>query len=193
MLHQCSGIKAPHVSIRILHNSISTSLRKLPTFSTSVVIIHFKMQLFSYLALALAVRDVHALLRFSCSGLVTERLDPLVNPGVKGSPHLHQVSSSKVDFNFAFCNKHLDYWWQCIQCVHGPKSRHLHNSNLHNMHLQRRLLKLLDRYSSLLSPSPHSRPISQIIKPYSTSAPETEHSNASPKLETKTSKPQTAA
>ncbi|KAI3324368.1 hypothetical protein HD806DRAFT_522161 [Xylariaceae sp. AK1471] len=32
-----------------------------------------------------------ALLQFSCSQLVTERLDPLVNPGVVGSPHLHQI------------------------------------------------------------------------------------------------------
>ncbi|KAI2617885.1 hypothetical protein GGR54DRAFT_202254 [Hypoxylon sp. NC1633] len=32
-----------------------------------------------------------ALLRFSCSQLVVERLDPLVNPGVVGSPHLHQI------------------------------------------------------------------------------------------------------
>ncbi|CAG8983424.1 hypothetical protein HYALB_00000592 [Hymenoscyphus albidus] len=49
------------------------------------------MQLLSFLALGLGASDVCALLRFSCSGLVTERLDPLVNPGVKGLPHLHQI------------------------------------------------------------------------------------------------------
>ncbi|PVH82274.1 hypothetical protein DL98DRAFT_620270 [Cadophora sp. DSE1049] len=32
-----------------------------------------------------------ASLRFSCSQLVHERLDPLVNPGVAQSPHLHQI------------------------------------------------------------------------------------------------------
>ncbi len=31
------------------------------------------------------------MLRFACSQLVVERLDPLVNPGVIGSPHTHQV------------------------------------------------------------------------------------------------------
>jgi len=31
------------------------------------------------------------MLRFACSQLVVERLDPLVNPGVIGSPHVHQV------------------------------------------------------------------------------------------------------
>jgi len=41
--------------------------------------------------LALLVPDALALLRFSCSQLVVERLDPLVNPGVTASPHLHQV------------------------------------------------------------------------------------------------------
>ncbi|TVY18698.1 hypothetical protein LARI1_G006115, partial [Lachnellula arida] len=33
-----------------------------------------------------------AMLRFSCSELVVERLDPVVFPGVAPSPHLHQVS-----------------------------------------------------------------------------------------------------
>ena len=32
-----------------------------------------------------------AMLRFSCSKLVIERLDPLVNPGVVGTPHNHQI------------------------------------------------------------------------------------------------------
>ncbi|KAK3388003.1 hypothetical protein B0H63DRAFT_500953 [Podospora didyma] len=42
-------------------------------------------------ALALGAPSVHALLRFSCSQLVVERLDPLVFPGLKQSPHVHQV------------------------------------------------------------------------------------------------------
>ncbi|KAI1812395.1 hypothetical protein GGS20DRAFT_591710 [Poronia punctata] len=41
--------------------------------------------------LALLTPQALALLRFSCSQLVVERLDPLVNPGVEGSPHLHQI------------------------------------------------------------------------------------------------------
>lgn len=32
-----------------------------------------------------------AMLRFACSQLVVERLDPLVTPGVIGSPHVHQI------------------------------------------------------------------------------------------------------
>jgi hypothetical protein len=32
-----------------------------------------------------------AMMRFQCSQLVIERLDPLVNPGVLQSPHVHQI------------------------------------------------------------------------------------------------------
>ena len=31
------------------------------------------------------------MLRFACSQLVVERTDPLVNPGQKYTPHLHQI------------------------------------------------------------------------------------------------------
>ncbi|KAI0536116.1 hypothetical protein GGR58DRAFT_528641 [Xylaria digitata] len=41
--------------------------------------------------LALLAPGALALLRFSCSQLVVERLDPLVTPGVTGSPHVHQI------------------------------------------------------------------------------------------------------
>jgi hypothetical protein len=36
-------------------------------------------------------RSAEAVLRFSCSSLVIDRIDPLVNPGTMPSPHLHQV------------------------------------------------------------------------------------------------------
>lgn len=38
-----------------------------------------------------SVPGTHAVLRFSCSQLVVERLDPLVNPGAVQSPHAHQI------------------------------------------------------------------------------------------------------
>ena len=44
----------------------------------------------SLVALAL-IGPVSALLRFNCAQLVVERLDPLVNPGLNPSPHLHQI------------------------------------------------------------------------------------------------------
>jgi hypothetical protein len=35
------------------------------------------------------------MMRFACSKLVVERLDPLVNPGVVGTPHVHQIVGGK--------------------------------------------------------------------------------------------------
>ncbi|CAG8951193.1 hypothetical protein HYFRA_00007940 [Hymenoscyphus fraxineus] len=47
----------------------------------------------SLIALGLVARNAEAIhtLRFACSQLVTERLDPLVNPGKNPSPHMHQI------------------------------------------------------------------------------------------------------
>ncbi|KAG9234742.1 hypothetical protein BJ875DRAFT_375744 [Amylocarpus encephaloides] len=44
-------------------------------------------------AFGLVARNVEAThtLRFACSQLVIERLDPLVNPGANPSPHMHQI------------------------------------------------------------------------------------------------------
>lgn len=45
------------------------------------------------------------MLRFSCSQLVVERLDPLVNPGMNPSPHVHQIvgkSSKHITDAFGF-------------------------------------------------------------------------------------------
>ncbi|KAK3215015.1 hypothetical protein GRF29_19g1984182 [Pseudopithomyces chartarum] len=46
---------------------------------------------FNAFLLSLFTPSVYALLRFSCSQLVVERLDPLVNPGIEQSPHVHQI------------------------------------------------------------------------------------------------------
>ncbi|KAH7116711.1 hypothetical protein B0J11DRAFT_99026 [Dendryphion nanum] len=48
------------------------------------------MQWSFLIAFALAARS-HALIRFGCSQLVVDRLDPLVNPGQNPSPHVHQI------------------------------------------------------------------------------------------------------
>lgn len=49
------------------------------------------MQLSLLTAAAVLAPEVSALLRFSCSQLVTERLDPLVDPGKAPSQHVHQI------------------------------------------------------------------------------------------------------
>lgn len=52
------------------------------------------MQLTAFAAAALLTQNAAAqfnMLRFACSQLVVDRVDPLVNPGVKYTPHLHQI------------------------------------------------------------------------------------------------------
>jgi hypothetical protein len=50
------------------------------------------MQWVTLAALLLAERaSAQQMLRFACSQLVVERTDPLVNPGMKFTPHLHQI------------------------------------------------------------------------------------------------------
>ncbi|KAJ2912811.1 hypothetical protein MD484_g7613, partial [Candolleomyces efflorescens] len=53
----------------------------------------------SLLSAALLVPYAQALLRFPCAQLVTQRLDPLVTPGVI-SPHVHQIIGGNA-FNFS--------------------------------------------------------------------------------------------
>lgn len=47
----------------------------------------------SLVAAAAALHGVvgQELMRFGCSQLVVDRLDPLVNPGQRPSPHMHQI------------------------------------------------------------------------------------------------------
>ncbi|KAI0451568.1 hypothetical protein F5B21DRAFT_376310 [Xylaria acuta] len=58
------------------------------------------MQLNAVAAFALIVRGVSAVavavLRFRCLQIVVERLDPLVNPDVNPSPHMHQVYANPL-------------------------------------------------------------------------------------------------
>lgn len=35
----------------------------------------------------------NTMLRFGCSQVIIDRIDPLVNPGLAPSPHMHQVNS----------------------------------------------------------------------------------------------------
>lgn len=50
------------------------------------------MMLKSFLALAAAnLATAQELMRFGCSQLTLDRVDPLVNPGQLPSPHMHQI------------------------------------------------------------------------------------------------------
>lgn len=55
------------------------------------------------------------MLRFQCSQLVVERLDPLVNPGLVPSPHLHQIVGGN-SFNATLTHDLVDHS-TCTSCT----------------------------------------------------------------------------
>ncbi|KAH8881886.1 hypothetical protein GQ53DRAFT_787795 [Thozetella sp. PMI_491] len=56
-----------------------------------------------------------ALIRFGCSQVVIERLDPLVNPDVNPSPHLHQVVGGNA-FNASIPSSDVSKIATCTTC-----------------------------------------------------------------------------
>lgn len=104
-------------------------------------------------ALALLVPDALALLRFSCSQLVVERLDPLVNPGVTGSPHLHQIIGGvRPSPSEPTCVKGVAVIYvgtnslltECLQTLDGPVyGRYPVASDMHHVYFRGGFLQLL--------------------------------------------------
>jgi hypothetical protein len=60
----------------------------------------------SIFATATFLSRSNALIRFGCSQLVVQRLDPLVNPGLVPSPHLHQIVGGVCTFPFINLETH---------------------------------------------------------------------------------------
>jgi len=56
-------------------------------------------------------------LRFGCSQITIERLDPLVNPGLVGTPHMHQVVGGNA-FNATMPSADISKIATCTTC--GP-------------------------------------------------------------------------
>lgn len=56
-------------------------------------------------------------LRFGCSQITIERLDPLVNPGQIGTPHMHQVVGGNA-FNASMPSSDISNVAACTTC--GP-------------------------------------------------------------------------
>lgn len=89
-LIQISQDKAPSAD----SETITYSLHPILVLACTFRYIHntalqHEMQWATVLILTLATYS-SALVRFHCSQLVTQRLDPLINPGLNPSPHVHQ-------------------------------------------------------------------------------------------------------
>jgi hypothetical protein len=55
------------------------------------------------------------MLRFGCSQVVIDRIDPLVNPGQAPSPHMHQVVGGNA-FNISMASTDVSKLADCTTC-----------------------------------------------------------------------------
>lgn len=55
------------------------------------------------------------MLRFGCSQVVIDRIDPLVNPGQAPSPHMHQVVGGNA-FNVSMASTDIAKLADCTTC-----------------------------------------------------------------------------
>lgn len=96
-----------------------------------------------------------AMMRFQCSQLVIDRIDPLVQPGLLPSTHMHQVRSRSLPMPRT--NRlPLDRGRKLLQRNHDLRRlRPSLRLYLHHLRLRRRLLKLLDREPLLSRPQRH--------------------------------------
>lgn len=70
------------------------------------------------------------MLRFGCTNIVIDRLDPLVNPGVRGSPHLHQIVGGD-GFNTTMTTADVSKTAQCTSCVFTEDLSNYWTANLY--------------------------------------------------------------
>jgi hypothetical protein len=58
------------------------------------------------------------MLRFGCSQVVIDRIDPLVNPGQAPSPHMHQVVGGNA-FNVSMASSDVAQLASCTTCSYS--------------------------------------------------------------------------
>ena len=57
----------------------------------------------------------YTMLRFGCAQTVIDRIDPLVNPGLAPSPHMHQVAGGNA-FNTTMQSTDISKLASCTTC-----------------------------------------------------------------------------
>lgn len=62
------------------------------------------------------------MLRFGCSQVVIDRIDPLVNPGLAPSPHMHQVVGGNA-FNITMQSTDISKLATCTTCGYSEDVR----------------------------------------------------------------------
>ncbi|KAF2201229.1 hypothetical protein GQ43DRAFT_480893 [Delitschia confertaspora ATCC 74209] len=72
----------------------------------------------------------NAVLRFGCSNIVIERLDPLVNPSVNPSPHVHQIVGGNA-FNSLIPQSDVSQIANCTSCSFSEDLSNYWTANLY--------------------------------------------------------------
>ncbi len=86
--------------------------------------------LWSAVFLAALADGAATMLRFGCSQLVIDRIDPLVNPGQAPSPHLHQVVGGNT-FNVSMPTSDIAELASCTTCSYSEDLSNYWTANLY--------------------------------------------------------------
>jgi hypothetical protein len=70
------------------------------------------------------------MLRFGCAQVVIDRIDPLVNPGVAPSPHMHQVVGGNA-FNTTMQSTDISTLSTCTTCGYSDDFSNYWTANLY--------------------------------------------------------------
>ncbi|CCC14883.1 hypothetical protein SMACR_07610 [Sordaria macrospora] len=70
------------------------------------------------------------MLRFGCSQIVIDRIDPLVNPGQLPSPHLHQVVGGNA-FNVSMPSQDISQLASCTTCSYSDDLSNYWTANMY--------------------------------------------------------------
>ncbi|KAF2256763.1 hypothetical protein BU26DRAFT_527053 [Trematosphaeria pertusa] len=72
----------------------------------------------------------YTMLRFGCAQTVIDRIDPLVNPGVAPSPHMHQVAGGNA-FNITMASTDISKLATCTTCGYSEDLSNYWTANLY--------------------------------------------------------------
>jgi hypothetical protein len=148
---------------------------------------HVTSVLFLALSGAASAQVAH-MMRFACSQLTVERLDPLVNPGLVGTPHTHQIVGGNsfrpemMPVEYDMVNRST-----CTSCTFSEDFRHVFLLLLlRKINLRDVARAIVGEDCSVLHYAPladHSDVVTTGPQP-STSAPATERTSAFHKSQT---------
>ncbi|KAK3342175.1 hypothetical protein B0T25DRAFT_511741 [Lasiosphaeria hispida] len=88
------------------------------------------MLLHAFVAFAAVAEAAPTLLRFGCSQVVIDRIDPLVNPDSAPSPHLHQVVGGNV-FNVSMPSTDIANLASCTTCSYADDFSNYWTANMY--------------------------------------------------------------